>query len=206
MVYGGYGSGKTHLLSTASQVLSMGKVLMISIEAGDETTSKFPDTSIVRINQYSQLAEVFEWLRMHCKFRDYEKGNERNQALLKLHNKGFGTELDDPAQVPIFNTVIIDSLTEAQKICMYGLLGISIGNHKLNVVPLQPQFKEWGESAEMIRLLIRSFRDLPMHTLMSVAEQVTENDKKELVYTPLLPGKLSQECQAYFDVVGCFKN
>lgn len=101
-----------------------------------------------------------------------------------------------------FRTVITDSLTEAQKYCMYQLLGIDPLRQKLDAEPDSAEWKDWGASREMIQFLVRRYRDLPIHTLWICGEDETEDAKKRKYYTPLLPGKLSKDVQGLVDVVG----
>jgi hypothetical protein len=85
---------------------------------------------------------------------------------------------------------------------MYQLLGIKIGEFELDIPPDQPEWSEWGKSAEMIRLLVRSFRDLPIHTIFVCARGEEQDQTKRYHYAPLLPGKLANEIQGFFDTVG----
>lgn len=101
-----------------------------------------------------------------------------------------------------FRTVIIDSLTEAQKYCMYQILGIDPLKQKLDVEPDSAEWKDWGSSREMIQFLVRRFRDLDIHTILVAAVDEEQDAKKRIYYEPMLPGKLSKDVRGLVDIVG----
>lgn len=104
-----------------------------------------------------------------------------------------------------FKTVIVDSLTEAQKYCMYQILGIDPLKQKLDVEPDSAEWKDWGSSREMIQFLIRRFRDLDIHTILVAAVDEEQDAKKRIYYEPMLPGKLSKDVRGLVDIVGYIK-
>lgn len=199
LVYGDFGVGKTTLAASAVDVPSMRDVLLANVESGDMSIEDY-DFDAVDIHSYKQFARLHEFLRIHCKARD---ANDV-EALRKLEARFKGMSPEEIEQPARYRTVIIDSLTEVQKLAMYQLLGITVGEHPLDVEPESPQFKEWGASAEMIRLLVRSFRDLPMHVIFVCSQIVDTDDKKKRFLTPALPGKLANEVQGFLDAVGYY--
>lgn len=230
LVYGDYGAGKTHLAASANDVPEMNDVLMISAEGGEKTVKKWPGVDVIRINQYSQMARIYEFLRLHCVARDRMdeatlRKLERNFRVVppipkkqlrtySIINDAVGNPDMHATYEPAwkdywethnakqYNTVIIDSLSELHKYCMYQLLGITIGTYKLDMEPDSPQFQEWGRASEMIRLLVRTFRDLPIHKIMTAARDLDKDETQKYHYAPMLPGKLSREIQGFFDTVG----
>lgn len=104
-----------------------------------------------------------------------------------------------------FRTVITDSLTEAQKYCMYQILGINPITQKLDVQPDSAEWKDWGSSREMIQFLVRRFRDLDIHALFVAAVDEDQDAKKQWYFTPMLPGKLAKDVQGLVDIVGFIK-
>lgn len=196
LVYGNYGTGKTTLAASAQDVPGMGDVIFIDAESGSMSLSDRDDIDSINITNYSQFARVYEYLRLHCRARDADDVN----ALVKLESTYKGIQVS-PKNVKRYRTVVIDSITEVQKYCMYQLLNMEVGDYELDMEPQAAQFAEWGKAAEMIRLLVRSFRNLPMHVIIVAAEQSTEDETKRQLKSPALPGKLSKEIQGFLDVV-----
>ena len=204
LFYGDYGVGKTTLAASASEVPEMKNVIFINAEAGDESI-KHLDIDIVNISNYSQFARVHEYLRLHCKYRDAwlnDKDKGAYDKLVQYEATLKGAEVEDVGEPTIYHTVVIDSLTEVQKYCMYQLLGIQVGEWALDMAPDSPEWGEWNRSAEMIRLLVRTFRDLPLHTIFVCGQASEQDHQKKYHRQPLLPGKLANEVQGFFDVVG----
>lgn len=101
-----------------------------------------------------------------------------------------------------FRTVITDSLTEAQKYCMYQILGIDPLTQKIDAEPDSAEWKDWGSSREMIQFLVRRYRDLDINTIWICGVDEEQDSKKKLYLSPMLPGKLSKDVQGLVDVVG----
>lgn len=127
--------------------------------------------------------------------------SEMQQAVLALSKDSAKLEELIP-QPKKFMTVITDSLTEAQKYCMYQILGIDPTTHRIDTEPDSAEWKDWGSSREMIQLLVRRFRDLDIHALFVAGVDETEDAKKRKYFAPMLPGKLSKDVQGLVDVVG----
>jgi hypothetical protein len=199
LIYGSYGAGKTYLASTAVWVPEMQDVLYLNVEAGVKSIVS-SDIVRVRVPDFSTFARVREYLRLHCKYRD--EGNE--PQLIKLEQwLRPGAEITTPHR---FRTVVIDSLSEVQKQCMAMLLGIDLEQQPLDQIPISPEWAEWGQSTEMMRLLIRQFRDLPMHVIIVLGEmevEQTKGQKSRILKRPNLQGRrLPGEVQGFLDVVG----
>lgn len=195
LVYGTYGVGKTTFAASAQDVPAMQDVLYIDAEAGDMSLEEREDLSVISVKDFNQFARIYEYLRLHCNFRD----EKDTASLIKSESYFRGEDVEVPH---IYRTVVIDSITEVQKMLMYKLLNIKPGITKLDDTLETPEFKEWGQSAESIRLLIRAFRDLPMHVIFVCSEQIIEDEQKQQHRRPNLPGKLSLEAMAFMDIVG----
>lgn len=100
-----------------------------------------------------------------------------------------------------YRTVIIDSLTEVQKLNLNDIMvKANASNPK---VPLDvPSMREWGISLEQMRKFTRAFRDLEMNVIFtSLADSGREVNTGKPYAKPLLTGKFVNEVQAFFDQV-----
>jgi hypothetical protein len=199
LLYGSYGAGKTHLASSAHWVPEMRDVLYLNVEAGVKAVVSH-DITRVRVPNFPTFARVREFLRLHCKYRD--EGNTEQLVRLEQWLRP-GESVTTPHK---FRTVVIDSLSEVQKQCMALLLGINLDEVPLDEIPVSPEWAEWGQSTEMMRTLIRQFRDLPMHVIFVLGEMEVEQKKGQntkVLKRPNLQGRrLPGEVQGFLDVVG----
>lgn len=110
-----------------------------------------------------------------------------------------------------YKTVIIDSLTELQKLDMRVVMKElkSRSSRPENLDEDTPHQQAWQKSGVRISRIVRFYKDLPLHTIMTCL-LATEQEKNEKgnetdivkLYHPSLPGKLRSEIPGYFDVVG----
>ncbi len=198
LVYGDYGVGKTTLVASAADVPEMSDVIFIDAESGTKVIEDRDDIDVVTITAYSQFARIYEYLKLHCKARD-ANDIDTLRKLESMFKRIPAEQIETPKR---YKTVIVDSLTEVQKYCMYQLLGIKVGEAILDVEPDAPQFSEWNKSAEMIRLLVRSFRNLDMNVLFVCSRDEDKDERNQFVFVPNLPGKLALEINGFFDMVG----
>jgi len=100
-----------------------------------------------------------------------------------------------------YKTVVLDSVTEMQKFSMYNIMRELIKEHP-DRDPEVPSVREWGKNIEQIRRLVRGFRDLPMHTIIT-ALAATDKDAKtgKMLTRPSLSGKLAMEIGGFVDIV-----
>jgi hypothetical protein len=126
---------------------------------------------------------------------------EMSDVIIKL--SGDKTKLAELIPTPRkFRTVITDSLTEAQKYCMYQILGIDPLTQRIDAEPDSAEWKDWGSSREMIQFLVRRYRDLEINSFFICGVDEEEDVKKRRYLSPMLPGKLSKDVQGLVDVVG----
>ncbi len=93
-----------------------------------------------------------------------------------------------------FETVILDTSTEAARIALESALALS--GRQL------PQLSDWALAIERLRRLVRQFMDLPQHIVWTAEEKTTrDEDTGRLFAGPSLPGQLSAEIGAFFDCV-----
>jgi hypothetical protein len=219
LIYGDFGTGKTYLAATAVLVPEMCDILYVSLEGGEKTLKEIvrlckannidPNRiMVIPVQTYQQYSYVYEFLKIHVKARDNDDVAtlRRLEAQVKgIPNCGQMTPEQLAAAIPNpikIKTVITDSLTEAQKYCMYQVLGINPTNQKIDAEPDQAQFQDWGKSREMIQFLVRRYRDLPIHSIFICGQEIEQDTKKQFHYSPMLPGKLSDDVRGLVDTVG----
>lgn len=114
-----------------------------------------------------------------------EKFEDMEDAFKFLHHgKGKG----------VYEACFIDSLTEIQKVCKDHIME--------QAKKEQMEMRDWGTLAMKIERMVRSFRDLPIHVLVTALEE-TEVDKLtgEIRVLPSLQGSVQKQLPAYFDEV-----
>jgi len=210
LVYGPYGVGKSTLAGSSVDVTGMRDVLMVDAESGDLVLQDNPrivaadEIEHVRVSNFLQVARVQEFLKAHCVRRDRNDvdGMRAVEAMLK------GVAPADIKEPRRFRTVIVDSLSEIEAYCMYGLLKINEGElltgaaDEIDVA----RFDEFRKNNMMIQVLVRAFRDLPMHVLFVCAQQYTQDELKRFHYGPQMTGKLSAQIQGFVDIVGFLRS
>lgn len=103
-----------------------------------------------------------------------------------------------------YKTIILDSLTEIQKLNMYGIME-KAAKKNANQDPDVPSMREWGINLEQCRKLVRAFRDLPMNTIVTALAKDDKNERTGKVTTrPSLSGKLAGEVAAFLDIVSYY--
>lgn len=209
LIYGQHGAGKTTLAASAADIPDMGDVFMINAESGemvieDNDRVKNPDNiDVAEVVNFKAVAKMHEFLSAHCRLRDLgtpeaTEKMRQYEAMLK------GCEPEEIVEPRRYRTVIIDSLTEVEAYCMYALLGISgefdIGQIDENMKTAE--FAEYKKNNNMVNLLVRAFRDLPMHVIILCGQVYEQDEQKRFHYGPALTGKLRSQVQGYFDIVG----
>lgn len=78
-----------------------------------------------------------------------------------------------------FEVVLIDTLTQVQKICMRTVLNLA-EDRDPNRAPNAPERRQWLQMTETLRPFIYDFRNLPMHVVFICQERVDKgNDDDE---------------------------
>lgn len=196
VIYGPSGSGKTYLAGTAADVPEMRDILYLDTESGTTTIRDRINSGqidLVSIQSWTTLRRVYMWLSLHLAAQ-----RKRDDDTLRELQQAIGLPMD---YLRRYRTVVIDSLDEAQKQTMYQLIGVNMVSTSFDQIFVQPQFKEWGQNAEMIRLMMRQFRDLPIHTIFCCKETIDDKDPDNPIL-PNLPGKLAKEIPAFVDFMG----
>ena len=99
-----------------------------------------------------------------------------------------------------FKTVVIDSLTEIQKLSMSDIMKKAVREDPTKD-PDMPGIREWGKNAEQTRRFIRAFRDLPVNTIFTALASVDKDDKGRQVTRPMMNGKIAGELPGLVDIV-----
>ncbi len=215
LIYGKHGAGKTTLAGSAADLDQMNDIFMINVESGemvfaDNERIQHPDRiDIADVSNFKQAAKMYEFLSSHIALwkRVDAGGADGEQALLKIRQYEAalrGVEVDEVVKPKRYRTVIVDSLTELEAYCMYGLLGIH-GEFDLGQIDddmKTAEFAEYKKNNNMVNLLVRAFRDLPMHVIILCGQTYNQDEQKKFHYAPHLTGKLATQIQGYFDVVG----
>ncbi len=199
LVYGVAGVGKTTLACSSLEVPSMRDVVMINAEAGDLSVIDYDNLDSIRVTDFKALGRINEYLKQHCRARD--EGDKATLKKLEAQVRGVDpTDIKKPRE---YKTVIIDSLTELESYCFNQLLGIT-DSTRLDEETQSSEWTEYKKNHTMILRVVRAFRDLPMHVIMTCAEQYSQDETKKYKYSPDLTGKLSKKVQGFFDMVGYY--
>ncbi len=156
-------------------------MLYLNIEGGDMTLrhvapeiKKIPDKGSL---SWGQMESVYDNLARQC-FNGPEPGE----------------------YVP--RTVILDTLTEAQKMNMNQIMAeLLMREPEKGWDPDIPDVRRWGKNIEQIRKWVRRYRDLPLNVIMTAHEMTEKDNMGNTLHKPQLSGKLSNEVAGFFDVV-----
>lgn len=98
-----------------------------------------------------------------------------------------------------FKTVILDSVTEMQKLGMDHTMFQRHGSDDLAV----PEIKEWNINVEQVRKFVRAFRDLEnVNVIITALERVDIDKRTQLSRKkPSLSGKVADEVAGFLDIV-----
>jgi phage nucleotide-binding protein len=100
-----------------------------------------------------------------------------------------------------FNTIVLDSLTEIQKMSMDTVMRKLVEQHEERDSDV-PGMREWGINIEQTRKFVRSFRDLPVNTIFTALSKIDKNPRTGASKTkPYLSGKVADEVAGFLDIV-----
>lgn len=103
-----------------------------------------------------------------------------------------------------FKTVVLDSLTEFQKIVMQEIIRAEVANSPRARDPEVPEQRDWQKSHERIRKVVRGLRDIPnTHIIFTcLTREVKAEGDGPITFKPSLPGQLADEIAGFIDIVG----
>lgn len=100
-----------------------------------------------------------------------------------------------------FTTVVIDSLTEVQKMSMDNVMRRLVEEHEERDADV-PGIREWNINLEQTRKFVRAFRDLPVNTIFTALVQSDKNTRTGAIKRkPSLSGKVKDEVAGFLDIV-----
>lgn len=100
-----------------------------------------------------------------------------------------------------YGTVVVDGLTDSSELCMFGIMRSTKEANPDKDVDL-PGIDQHGKNSNRLRKLVRHYRDLPVHVIMTALEKEIKDEALGKMYLrPSMPGKLSNEVGAYFDII-----
>jgi len=100
-----------------------------------------------------------------------------------------------------FNTIVIDSLSEAQKMSMDRIMRKLVEQYPEREETV-PQIREWNINIEQTRKFVRLFRDLPVTTIFTALSREDRNPMRGTIRRkPFLSGKVSDEVAGFLDIV-----
>jgi len=177
LFHGNGGMGKTSAVASACLDERTAPVLVLDFEGGAPIRfAKMPsDAYTIRsITRIREISELYEYL-----------------------HKG-----EHP-----YKSVVLDSLTEIQKLGLaefiYGEGGYNRSFADSVIAIKGTELQHWGKSASQMGMLVRYFRDLPMHVFFTT---LTQQDKDELTgkitLNIALPGKQCTEIAGIPDIIG----
>ena len=88
-----------------------------------------------------------------------------------------------------YKTVVIDSLTEVQKVGMKALMKAVVLKFPERD-PDVPSIREWGKNGTQTRDLVRAFRDLPINVIFTALPIIDSDEFNNTHIRPSLSGKL----------------
>jgi hypothetical protein len=157
------------------------------------------------VTTFQQVARVHEFLTAHCVARDRNDEKKLRELQCKIFFKPDGSAYkpDELEHVYRFRTAIVDSLTEVDQYSLYKLRGLDQSQLLDDAGDIDAlEWKGYGKNNEMVKMLCRAFRDLPMHVLFACAVGYVQDERKQFHYSPAMTGKLATQVQGMVDLVG----
>lgn len=192
LVYGGSGTGKTHLMGTVGE---LGETLIIDIDKGYKTIVTAP--TISKAMKDNITITTFD------KFGDLDTAYKLVEANDPARwSKLLGCEVKIP-----FKWIVWDTWSEMQWFMMQELrkneqlLSPNMGrdiNFRKNV-----GIQHWGMLTDLNKLAVQALRDCTkVNQIFTMQEKMEKDDDfGTIIAGPAIHGKMVQEMPAFFDIV-----
>lgn len=188
LVYGGSGTGKTHLMGTLGE---LGDVLIIDIDQGTKTITHAKD-----LQKFSDKITICDFTQ----FRDLDTAAKLVEANdPDKWNKEFGVK--DLIKKP-FDWIAWDTWSEIQWHMMKELR--QKNNLQGKGLDFRPnvQIQHWGMMTDLNKLAIEQLRTCKVNQVFTMQESAQKDELTGAITGgPAIHGKLVQELPGYFDVV-----
>lgn len=99
-----------------------------------------------------------------------------------------------------YKTVIVDSLTEAQKLSMSDIMR-QAQREDPSIDPDIPRMRDWGKNVEQVRRFTRALRDLPMNVIFTALVDSDKDNRGRTTLRPMFQGKIKGEIPGFMDIV-----
>jgi hypothetical protein len=217
LVYAAYGVGKTTLAGSSVDVPEMRDVFMINCEGGELSVEDSPDIQNadlidqVRTTDIMTIGAIHDYLKSHCIARDNNdiRALKFNQArfmstpdnIVQPHEITEDEGEEGPYRLRRYRTVLFDSVTEADVYSMNSILKVK-GDLDVSADIEVADWPKFRQNNQRMQMVLRAFRDLPMHVIFCCSAAWTQDDQKKLLWKPRLTGQLADQAQGFVDVVG----
>lgn len=184
MLYAEFGTGKTYFGGTAALDPRLRPLLIFDVEGGMMTLRGFPGVDVVPVRSMSVLEEKFN--KLFYSIRKDENGEDSIY----------------------YKTVMIDSGTELADLDMRFVMKAAYQRNPEKVDIDVPSPREYGIVRNHMRLIMRGFKDLPCHFIMTAGLGIDKPQPPEQrpdKYFPGFQGKLARELPGLMDVVGYYR-
>ena len=189
LVYGASGVGKTRLCGTFDQDERTARALILNA-AGNPITLRdnSPPPIVFDVTSFSDVSEVINFLRAPKPDHPFRK------------------RYDIPPDVN-FKTVVVDTITELQRIIVYEVAGLpydvgSSGPIDLTQSPIT-RLADWNLILSRMLSLVSVLVQLPLHVVITAQERLITNETDSISsYVPMIQGAAQVHIPAYMNIVG----
>ena len=179
LVYSEPGAGKTWLLGTAEDHADTSPVLILDVEGGLTTLRHRKGIDTKPVRSMKEVEDTFNTLY-----------------------KSIKTDPKTGKRSMYYKTVGIDQLTELAALDMRTIMNEAWSRNPDKIDKDVPSPREWGKCREHIRMIVRSFRDLPCNVIFTASLGKTQEEGQPTKYFPGFAGQLSIDVPGFMDIVG----